>query len=127
MVDLSGSTLFDYDVRGNVSRKEITLNGYTGNQVFAFTYNDRNMIIRKTFPSGSSNQYYYYTADGLLTSIVDSTSAVTYASYSQFTAQKQIGRLQSYYANGAYANTTTFGYDVDGQLTSKVLTRRDER
>jgi len=87
VVDLSGSTLLDYDVRGNVSRKAITLNGYTGSQVLTFTYNDRNMMTRKTFPGGSSDQYSYYTADGLLTAIVDSTSAVTYASYSQFTAQ----------------------------------------
>ena len=68
LLDRLGTKL-GYDARGNLSTREITLNGLSGSYVYTYGYDDQDRLTQKTLPAGSPDQAvqtFVYTSDGLL-------------------------------------------------------------
>lgn len=137
ITDTSGSTKLGYDARGNLSTREITLNGLSGSYVYTYGYDDQDRLTQKTFPAGSPDQAvqtFVYTSDGLLSDIQH--NGQSYASYSHYNAFKQPGLRSSYQVvfptcivvgECPYANYTQYSYDADQRLQELTITRSTGR
>ena len=133
--DLSGSTFFTYDSRGNIRQKFVTLAGLNGlclgnwgppicgSFEYDFSYDDQNRLLTITFPafptlnSARPVQTFTYSKDGVLTDIAQDGTA--YAHHSNFNALKQVGAQWLFKVclfepnNCTVANETTYAYQAD--------------
>jgi RHS repeat-associated protein len=131
VTDPSGSTKLGYDTRGNLARREVTINGLSGSYVYTYGYNDQDQLTQKTFPTGSPDQAVQtvvYTNDGLPSDLLH--NGQSYASYGRYNAFKQPG-LRSSYAGvpttslggvTPHANDTQYTYDMDLLLQELKIT-----
>jgi YD repeat-containing protein len=138
MVDAAGTTKYQYDKRGNVIRKDVTLGGVT--YVTQYAYNGADQLTQVTYPSGMVVNYTRNTAGQV--SIVQSVTNVTTTlasslQYEPFGPLKGLtygngivearsfdlaGRLSGITAPGKQSQT--FGYDPADNLTSITDTLR---
>jgi RHS repeat-associated protein len=121
VIDASGTTKYNYDGRGNLTAKTITLNGLSGSITYRYTYDDRDLVTRVAFPDAVQN--FTYTADGVLTGVIH--NGVSWGSWSQFDVFKRAGMFQAY-DNGRWTNTTTYAYDVDQRIARIVQKQKDD-
>lgn len=132
MVDAAGTTKYQYDKRGNVIRKDVTLGGVT--YVTQYAYNGADQLTQVTYPSGMVVNYARNTA-GQIASVQSVTNATTTLAsslqYEPFGPLKRLtygngivetrsfdlaGRLSGITAPGKQSQT--FGYDAADNLTS---------
>jgi RHS repeat-associated protein len=118
-----GSTAFYYDARGNVTAEAITVPGlslFPTTYYYRYTFNDRNQVTWKVFPDAS--QQFFYKSDGTLSDIYH--NGVQWGAWRNWNALKQPGNSYGYWNGSYWANTTTYAYDSDQQLTRLIVRSR---
>jgi len=132
MTDPSGSTSWNYDIRGRVLQKQQTINGVTLTTTSQYDP-ATGKISTKTYPSGRQLTYLYDSTSGKLTGInVDGQTLVGGVSYQPFGAVSswtqgngftyargfdQNGRITGITIGGVTPETITLGYDNAGRIT----------
>ncbi len=114
ITDQSGNTGFTYDYLGNLTQKQVTLNGRT--HTTAYGYDATGRMVSMTHPSGNT---YYYTYDALSRiasiSVQENGQSTQQTLAGSITYQPFGGISQWTYGNGVIH---TMGYDQDYRVTS---------
>ncbi len=112
--DGSGSTSFEYDIKGRVIRSDKVVDGqtYTAHS----TFDNLGRVKTQTYPDGTVITNIYNGP--LLESVSDSTQ--TFVTYSDFNANGQYEKAE--YGNGV---TTDYTYDPDNFRLDSMLTQND--
>ncbi len=121
VTDTSGTTTFNYDGRGNVTSKVITLNGLNGSVTYSYAYDDSDRVTGMVFPDAV--QKFIYTVDGVLTGVTHND--IHWGSWKDFDAFKRATTFQAY-DNGGWTNTTAYTFDVD-QRVSRIVQQKSGR
>ena len=133
VADPSGTTRFNYDARGNIARREVTLDGLDGSYAFDLTYDDQDRLVVQALPAapGQTNgavQEYLYSADGVLIDLVHNHQR--YAHHGGFNTLKQPRDVSVYetwdggsVSGRAWLNWTSYAYDADHRV-ARIQTRR---
>lgn len=130
VIDPSGLQAFDYDARGNVSRRIHALTGLPGSYAYGYAYNDRDQVTSKVFPSGGpwsatdqGTETYLYTADGVLTDI--QRNGTPWAKWSGWNAHRKPAMAYRHWNGFEWAHMTEYGYDPDQRLAEMTTWTAD--
>lgn len=130
VVDPSGLQSFHYDPRGNITRRVHALMGLPGTYAYDYTYNDRDQLKTRAFPSGGpwsatdqGTEAYAYSADGVLTDI--SRNGAPWAKWSDWDAQRKPTMAYRHWNGVEWAHMTEYGYDPDQRLSAMTTWTAD--
>ena len=118
MTDGSGTTTYQYDVRGNTREVTTTRGGHT--HTTGYTYNGADLLETLTYPSGRVVTFHYRSsAPGEGSSLVEKVTTVPHGQSATLVENVQyapFGPVAAWtYGNGA---TMSRGYDLSYRITS---------
>jgi RHS repeat-associated protein len=121
VADLSGSASFTYDVRGRTVSTTKTITGLSGSYTTRYAYDSLDRTVGITYPTNMTVTYSYDKA-GNLNQVAE--GGTVHASYENYTASGQVGRIR-YRDPVNPSAVTTHAYDADnGRLTGMVTINR---
>ncbi len=105
---LEKTEIFTYDSNGNVLTEAVKMYGSSKGLTTKYSYSDNGLVIKKTYPIGTSEEYAYNIA-GQVTSLKDTRGNSTVYSYNSNGYLKEINQPDGHWEMYYYS----FGTDLD--------------